>query len=322
MALTFEDVEESVAARLTDGDISGILVCIDAVNNLKLLRLSRCTNVRGDGLAPLRGSVVLEKIDLSIVSVEHESLTGETPIISIGATVPILQSIISTAGNALFAIHLPSVWHDRQSKKLCQVLGDLPQTCTRNINNLVWNGNHLILSGEKCSKWTGIDDDEIGQTVFFYIRKVSMDCSDCGGDWYLTTHTTNGTNDLAITSERNAGLRSCSCGLILCNKCVYEYNLNTCAVCKEIKCQSSCGLFHCQFCDRYLCEDCGEKVTCENLCEGYFEVENCSDCAANGNGDTQKCIRCQEAYCSGCREEGVCSNCRDGVQGEMMQEDE
>ncbi|KAL7523282.1 hypothetical protein ACHAXR_000106, partial [Thalassiosira sp. AJA248-18] len=65
--LNFEDIEKSLASRLTDDDIHGVLACIDAGDHLKTLKLAGCVNIAGRGLEPLRGSVVLEQIDLSLV---------------------------------------------------------------------------------------------------------------------------------------------------------------------------------------------------------------------------------------------------------------
>mmetsp|Transcript_25129 Transcript_25129/g.41226 ORF Transcript_25129/g.41226 Transcript_25129/m.41226 type:complete len:129 (-) Transcript_25129:260-646(-) len=39
-ALDFMDIEKSCRTKLTDGDIGGILVCIDAINSLKSLKLT------------------------------------------------------------------------------------------------------------------------------------------------------------------------------------------------------------------------------------------------------------------------------------------
>ena len=74
--------------RLTDGDIAGILVYIDAVNNLEEIKLPYCINVRGYGLAPLWGSMVLKRADLCIVSEEVDS-DSITPKLSIDAVLPI-----------------------------------------------------------------------------------------------------------------------------------------------------------------------------------------------------------------------------------------
>ncbi|KAK1740838.1 hypothetical protein QTG54_008090 [Skeletonema marinoi] len=64
--LDFGDIEEDLAARLSDGDISAVLLCIDAVNRLKRLKLTNCYNITGVGLEPLRGSTTIEQIDLSL----------------------------------------------------------------------------------------------------------------------------------------------------------------------------------------------------------------------------------------------------------------
>ena len=48
-------------SKLTMGDICdicGILMCINARNNLKTLQLTHCINIIGHGLAPLHGSAV------------------------------------------------------------------------------------------------------------------------------------------------------------------------------------------------------------------------------------------------------------------------
>jgi len=64
--LDFGDVEEDIANKLTDNDISAILKCINAHDVLKELKLTGCFNIEGHGLYPLRGSSSLEQIDISI----------------------------------------------------------------------------------------------------------------------------------------------------------------------------------------------------------------------------------------------------------------
>ena len=63
--LDFGEVEKDLAAKLSDDDISDVLQYIDAVNTVKRLRLSNCTNISGSGLEPLRGSTIIEQIDLN-----------------------------------------------------------------------------------------------------------------------------------------------------------------------------------------------------------------------------------------------------------------
>ncbi|KAK1740898.1 hypothetical protein QTG54_008150 [Skeletonema marinoi] len=65
--LDFGWIEEELAAKLNDDDIEEVLLCIDAVNKVKRLKLTNCVNIIGVGLEPLRGSLIIEQIDLSLV---------------------------------------------------------------------------------------------------------------------------------------------------------------------------------------------------------------------------------------------------------------
>ena len=65
--LDFEDVEKTVANQLTDDDLFAILLCINAKETLQKLKLAECINVTGRGLNPLRGSIALKQIDISLL---------------------------------------------------------------------------------------------------------------------------------------------------------------------------------------------------------------------------------------------------------------
>jgi hypothetical protein len=69
--LDFKDIEKALAKKLLDDDIGGLLVCTEAVNTIKVLTLSGCTNIIGRGLEPLGGLRVLEQLDLSPVGNEE-----------------------------------------------------------------------------------------------------------------------------------------------------------------------------------------------------------------------------------------------------------
>ena len=58
--LDFEDIEKSLASKLSDDDLSAILICTNAVNRLRRLKLTGLVNITGRGLSPLHGSVVLQ----------------------------------------------------------------------------------------------------------------------------------------------------------------------------------------------------------------------------------------------------------------------
>ncbi|KAL7459103.1 hypothetical protein ACHAWC_011757 [Mediolabrus comicus] len=100
--LDFGDIEEDLAAKLIDDHINDILLCVDAVNRLKRLMLTGCIKITGAGLEPLRGSSVIEQIDLSSVE------TSTPPSYNI---LPILDSIIEQERCALKHLEFPQVWY-------------------------------------------------------------------------------------------------------------------------------------------------------------------------------------------------------------------
>ena len=112
--LDFGEIERELAARLTDLDIEKVLLCIDAVNRVKRLKLTNCIKISGIGLEPLRGSAVIEQIDLSLVGNESPD-PDPAPTISCNHVLPILESIIEREGCALKHLQFPSVWRNERS---------------------------------------------------------------------------------------------------------------------------------------------------------------------------------------------------------------
>ena len=112
--LDFGEIEKELAKRLTDRNIHDILIYTDAVNNVKRLKLTNCIAITGAGLEPLRGSVVIEQIDLSLVG-EHESpVLDPKPSISRDDVLPILYSIISQEGCRLKHLQFSYLWREQE----------------------------------------------------------------------------------------------------------------------------------------------------------------------------------------------------------------
>jgi len=125
--LDFEDIEKSLAKRLSDDDMFAILVCINAQDVLKKLKLTGYINITGQGLSPLRRSVVLEQIDLSLIKQYEDPDDYDSSEIyhsmSKAAVLPILDNIISSIGCSLKHILLPYSWRtDDPNSLLCQFL--------------------------------------------------------------------------------------------------------------------------------------------------------------------------------------------------------
>jgi len=109
--LDFEDIEKGLASSLSDDDMSAVLQCISAHDVLKKLKLTGCVNITGQGLSPLRESVVLEQIDLSLLKQYDKPDDSETHYsLNVEIVLPILDSIISSTGCSLKHILLPYNW--------------------------------------------------------------------------------------------------------------------------------------------------------------------------------------------------------------------
>jgi len=110
--LDFGDIKKDLAVKLIDRDICAVLLCIDAVNRLKRLKLTNCINITGVGLEPLRGSTIIEQIDLSLVGKHQSPRLSSRPPISRDFVLPILDSIIEREGCSLRHVQFPSVWSE------------------------------------------------------------------------------------------------------------------------------------------------------------------------------------------------------------------
>ena len=278
------------------------MVCIDAVNNLEKIRLPHCINVRGDGLAPLRGSIVLKRVDLCIVSEEVDTMT---PRLSEGAVLPIIESIMAKNQNLLRSLHMPKVWYDRPSMRVKEFLIEMriPQTYG-------YEGYELM---------TGSEKSEMRAKYLLQYPNRRMDtykmaCTECV--WSHRPCGTMRSNELCITFEGGDTLKSCpSCDRKYCTN-HSDYQIKKCAVCKETACREcNLGLYNCECCDRDLCEECVEQVNCSRCYDGLGE-SNCVDCAVNGQGYNNQCGQCRQIFCTNCEpgmmdRENVCQACRD-----------
>ena len=113
--IDFRDIEESLSSKLTDDDMHSILMCIDAIHNLKILKLIGCSGITGSGLEPLTGSTVLEWIDFS-KDVRPPTLPPSR--ISDDVVISILESIIESPQSKLKYIHFPGMSIDKKNSFL------------------------------------------------------------------------------------------------------------------------------------------------------------------------------------------------------------
>ena len=179
--LDFADLfGDVVANKLTDDDIRALLVCIDAKNKVKTLRLRSCTLLVGHGLEPLRGSTVLKDIDLS-------QNTGyryrqKTPF-SQASILSILENILAIEGGLKKHLNMdrdiPKEWR-RESEfvqNLKQLLLSKGTTCdarTRTGVNCLGEPLSLVLLVLGACAMPGIVMKILGSTL---VTSVVLPCA-------------------------------------------------------------------------------------------------------------------------------------------------
>jgi hypothetical protein len=80
------------------------------------LKLTNCANITGAGLDPLRGSTVIEQIDLSLVGEHQRPFLDPDPLILAAVVLPILDSIFEREGYSLKHLQFPHVWRRVRSE--------------------------------------------------------------------------------------------------------------------------------------------------------------------------------------------------------------
>ena len=144
------DIQNSTTKKrkMNDDSLKSILICIDAVNNLKSLKLTSCDTIIGYGLKPLRGSTVIERIDLSMAEEHSKPPLGSQSTMSLKAILPILYSIVNEEENSLRHLQLPFKWRSEKSRDLTDFMNTYslsllnaspPLTCSNMIHDTTTN---------------------------------------------------------------------------------------------------------------------------------------------------------------------------------------
>eukprot|EP00984_Skeletonema_dohrnii_P027837 scaffold17530_cov78-Skeletonema_dohrnii-CCMP3373.AAC.1 len=307
--LDFGEIEKDLAAKISDDDIRGVLMCIDAVNNLKRLRLTNCINITGVGFEPIRGSTIIQQIDLSLVG-DHESpkLDSEPPI-SCVEVISILDSIIQRGEDcSLEHLIFPKVWRkDRNTTesdfhafltRYNDYLSSRANVCLKCSCNLPGGGRMLQMDGRY----------QYGTQKFACYDCMKQYCDDCRVD------------ESAYYIE---GLCS-KCERIYCADCK---TVKYCHCCENVYCVDCIDFKQCSQCDddEHACLDCiladrvgwggcrnnccADKIWC-NYCVDYRDAvswcENCNesycrDCCNSDVYAVEFCGNCEESLCGQCR---------------------
>ena len=210
---------------MTDGELGGLLVCTNAVHNLKSLKLTHCFGITGVGLEPLRGSLVLERIDLSLVGQHENPVIEPEPSITAENVVPILDSIIAREGSSLRHVQWP--------KKLRVEKSDILSLFLERYDQYL-HGLRIVCSGSGCGEiCQGTDDDP-------WVHKSECDC------WA-------GHNDGRRDEYGMQSLTCYQCTKHFCGGC-HNYEVDFCMCCEKNFCESCSFVSYCQGGKLAMCE--------------------------------------------------------------------
>jgi hypothetical protein len=310
----FKDINESLARKLSDEDIGGILVCIDAVHTIKVFKLTKgLFNIVGHGLEPLRGSRIIERIDMSPVDALDLDECGEYSFLSLlseETVVPILDSIITVEGSSLKQLNLPKKWRVNKVPILTRFL-------TR--YNRALNRRELACSRNDCTStcrhnefpWIGLQSWVFGHDGMYGVQQHT--CYDCN-DHFCEVHTDEMTPFICEICELTHCMdcnptKECElCNVASCQECEPVY---MCEGCDRSLCGNCCSSSYCENCGDLSCEDCTSLMFCEY--DGCDRM-NCDECTPDENINelrreqwpetwwqrndaVQKCLECNVRFC-------------------------
>lgn len=308
--LDFGEIEKDLAARLTDDDIKAVLWCIDAGNRVKKLSLAHCVNITGAGLEPLRGSTIIEQIDLSLAG-KHQnpaliepwhpparivSLTIPfAPPISCELVLPILDSIIERGHlSSLKHLQFPMAWRttkwyhegrEHSNPNLAFVY------FLMRYNQMLMNRG--IVSCFHCSRNLSSSGYElVGSSIGnergrFTFGNQNHTCSQCMKTYCYRC------ND----EDAGAEIRSIR---------IYGYGdfmLERCKKCEREQCVECTEMYQCDQCEIFFCMDCKASTECSNYSDCGNRV--CSECSLG------ECYKCQKEVCCECSQ--YCGSCEESI---------
>lgn len=306
-ALDFGHIEKELASKISDHDIRGVLLCIDAVNTVKKLRLTNCINITGVGLEPLRGSAIIEQIDLSLVG-DHESsdLNPEPPILC-NEVLPILDSIIERGECDLKHLQFPKVWRKERNTE-----SEFHAFLTRYNRYLVNRDvsclkcNNYLAGGVNQMSQIGRDEYEYGSQTYTCYDCIAHYCHNCEDDgvYYISSVCKKCERCYCSNCSREGSCTSCD--IWWCMACsdfkrCYRCQTNNCPACvSETECHS-CGS------DNIWCTSCVVIDDVFRSCDGC-SVSNCEECCTSNIHAVKFCFDCEESLCGQCR----VNKCKEG----------
>ena len=310
--LNFGGIEKDLAEKLSDDDISKVLVHIDAANKLKRLRLTNCINITGAGLLSLSGSTSIELIDLSLVGAHQSPVLDPKPRIDCDLVLPILDSIISQGRCQLKHLQFPHMWrkgdYDQFDAFLsrCNEMRENDDITGYSAGVTFFKSTQFGIQDSTCSECTTCYcqfTDEEGNILLYFCQTCERyHCTECSA----MVECQNCEKFLCVDCVPHTNCASPHCTDIVCNDCLSK----KCRECNKkwcLNCNDGCIECNVDGCNQICCVECSEK-------EGVNGVQWCDVC------ETKLCVECSEKegvngvhWCDDC-DTKLCDNCRLEVQ--------
>lgn len=296
--INFGDNEWELCTRLTDDDIAGVLVCIDALKNLKRLYITNCEKITGRALEPLRGSTVLEQLDLNLAGKDHNGRLSQCCLLE-HHVIPVLDSIIDRQNHSLRHLQFPYKWRNYESDYFARFLQRYNET---EYQQSISCRNCNMNCREPLSIWPDFEHRYFGiqgNTCNDCLNHYCYNCTDEEGQFYLS---------FCVLCEKfrckycmvMKQCRSCSQNAIISEFSSYYEERNMVSfMC--IDCEGGANL-------SLACRDCGHDV-----CAKCYDAEKCcSDCKGFGCRECMDMLRCEHESCFSIRcETQTCITCID-----------
>ena len=297
--------------RLKEDDLSGVLACINAKDNLKTLKITGCINITGWGLQLLSGSVILRELDLTQKLYSYDPEEFNSDKLSEDVVLPILESIVNTLDNSLTLVQFPKRWRKAMSPELNSFLLDYDRLlesrqirCSKCYFKL-W-GNYLG-RGEgygwvNCYNDPYYEWDDAGMQNNICMKCTKFFCDSCYDGM-----------------DEKFMLQKCKeCNSICCRDCDPMVECFRCARDVCIRCSTKCSKCEHQFCGsddclEYMpwCDTCHEgscrQCTTFLSCEGSgCDIVQCETCCSQNQKkesvyNVDGCDTCRTIFCAHCR---------------------
>ena len=269
------------------------------------LKLTGCVNITGAGLDPLRGSVVLEKIDLSLVAEHKSPVLDLEPLISCEHVLPILDSIVGREGNAMRRLDFPESWRragniTAGNTAFDAFLGRCNEIFERR-NITCPKCDQLVHETETCS-WFPLPERHVYEMRYGI---QSFTCYSCTKNFCHSCEGEDG-NFLLLYCE--------FCNKDYCGECK---SIELCEKCNDHYCKECKSMEECEGCDGFYCGDCQSITKCGASPWGrHCNAKICDSCADEG------CDVCKIPFCNACSNLLRCDSCGGRKCADCIQSDE